>query len=466
MKTIISVLSLSLIVSAAFAQQPVVISVGAGINNPSSSLKEKNYLGNGYNLHGNIFIPFLSKTDSKFALGILAGGMYATSKNLTPDAGDLQAQYTLYNGTLDVAHIQKGGSTSKAFSGSVGVQANFLLNRFTISPSLSGGYYSLKLGGFAEQAAVNVNGTSQTITLLDRGEQTKNGFTFIPQLKTSYAITKAFAVYISASSNIGSKIFSEQSVLEPKGGYNEKNTYEPSQLSAGTMVSKPVSTAYKTLMLHIGGSWSLGRKVKKTSAMPSRLSMTPTTARQTQGKTFGEKVSQGMQPAAAKTTNPLYNDNGTQTTNPLSEQSKLASPGSPIGGIIVKGGKNPGGSLMVTQSGDDGVFEFKALEKGSYSFNLEKRTYTGGRENETADQARPGNPIGGIIVKGGKNPGGGMTNLTVSPDGLIQFDVLEAGDYMFIIQTKQDAEINSNNSRKKKVEKATSGLKDTLKTNV
>ncbi|MBO9595704.1 MAG: hypothetical protein J7599_22570 [Niabella sp.] len=45
------------------------------------------------------------------------------------------------------------------------------------------------------------------------------------------------------------------------------------------------------------------------SSMPARLSMTPTTTRQTQGVTFGEKVSQGMQAAGAanvRTGNRLY----------------------------------------------------------------------------------------------------------------------------------------------------------------
>ncbi|MCW0217080.1 MAG: hypothetical protein OJI67_02045, partial [Prosthecobacter sp.] len=78
--------------------------------------------------------------------------------------------------------------------------------------------------------------------------------------------------------------------------------------------------------------------------------------------------------------------------------------------------------------------------------------------------AKPGNPIGGIIVKGGKNPGGGMTSLMVDDKGTIKFDVLEAGDYKFIIQTLEDPA--QQKGKKKVVEKATSGLKDTLKTNV
>lgn len=46
--------------------------------------------------------------------------------------------------------------------------------------------------------------------------------------------------------------------------------------------------------------------------------------------------------------------------------SAFAMPGTPIGGIIVKGGKNPGGSFRTTQTNQHGEFEFTNLEKGSY----------------------------------------------------------------------------------------------------
>ena len=45
--------------------------------------------------------------------------------------------------------------------------------------------------------------------------------------------------------------------------------------------------------------------------------------------------------------------------------------GEPIGGIIVKGGRNPGGSLRTTQTNENGAFEFNSLEKGSYTFSTE-----------------------------------------------------------------------------------------------
>jgi hypothetical protein len=42
--------------------------------------------------------------------------------------------------------------------------------------------------------------------------------------------------------------------------------------------------------------------------------------------------------------------------------------GTPIGGIIVKGGKNPGGALRTTQTNSYGEFEFTDLEPDTYTF--------------------------------------------------------------------------------------------------
>jgi hypothetical protein len=55
--------------------------------------------------------------------------------------------------------------------------------------------------------------------------------------------------------------------------------------------------------------------------------------------------------------------------------SAFAMPGNPIGGIIVKGGKNPGGSLRTTQTNEHGEFEFTAMEKGTYSISAEVTYY-------------------------------------------------------------------------------------------
>lgn len=55
-------------------------------------------------------------------------------------------------------------------------------------------------------------------------------------------------------------------------------------------------------------------------------------------------------------------------------------PGNPIGGLIIKGGKNPGGNLRTTQSNENGEFEFTDLEPGDYTFTIEQKIFI---EDET-----------------------------------------------------------------------------------
>ncbi|HTE29593.1 MAG TPA: SdrD B-like domain-containing protein [Chryseolinea sp.] len=51
----------------------------------------------------------------------------------------------------------------------------------------------------------------------------------------------------------------------------------------------------------------------------------------------------------------------------------MMRPGQPIGGIVVKGGKNPGGSLRTVQTNDNGEFEFNKLEAGNYIIMVEQK---------------------------------------------------------------------------------------------
>lgn len=55
--------------------------------------------------------------------------------------------------------------------------------------------------------------------------------------------------------------------------------------------------------------------------------------------------------------------------------SSVAMPGTPIGGIIVKGGKNPGGSFRTTQTNENGEFEFSNLKKGNYTISTSMQFY-------------------------------------------------------------------------------------------
>ena len=63
-----------------------------------------------------------------------------------------------------------------------------------------------------------------------------------------------------------------------------------------------------------------------------------------------------------------------------------AAPGGPIGGIIVKGGKNPGGQMLVlTTTGADGSFTIEFAEGGEY-----KLVFEGKSSKESAERVKAG----------------------------------------------------------------------------
>ena len=136
----------------------------------------------------------------------------------------------------------------------------------------------------------------------------------------------------------------------------------------------------------------------------------------------------GGSKAASKTTNPLYEGNGNSGENPLSNPSNAAKPGGPIGGIVVKGGRNPGGQMKII-SDNNGEFTFTNVEAADFKFTIETPETTA----DNGNTGRPGEPIGGIIVKGGRNPGGQMFTTTTNGNGDIEFKNLPAGNYKFTL---------------------------------
>lgn len=183
-----------------------------------------------------------------------------------------------------------------------------------------------------------------------------------------------------------------------------------------------------------------------------------TTARQTQGKTFGEKVAGGLQAAGnsivnqsekvkmkdmtiSKKVDLAVDPNGKSISEKGLKRNAeaMAKPGQPIKGVIVKGGKNPGGSMNLI-SNNNGEILLDNLEIGSYTFQISvpeepqgKSINEKGVKSNVKSMAKPGQPIGGIVVKGGKNPGGNYLNLSVDGNGKFDFEVSEKGNYKLVV---------------------------------
>ncbi|WP_406825151.1 hypothetical protein [Pedobacter sp. KACC 23697] len=98
--------------------------------------------------------------------------------------------------------------------------------------------------------------------------------------------------------------------------------------------------------------------------------------------------------------------------------------GQPIGGIVVKGSKTPEGSTLNFVTNQNGEIEFNNSSNGNYKFII--------MVPSTNPRSRvAGSPIGGIIVKGGKNPGGSLITLITNENGEIELNNLPAGNYKF-----------------------------------
>ncbi|HTN06463.1 hypothetical protein [Agriterribacter sp.] len=71
----------------------------------------------------------------------------------------------------------------------------------------------------------------------------------------------------------------------------------------------------------------------------------------------------------------LIGNSETFSSGGTATSAAFARPGNPIGGIVVKGGKNPGGQMRAVQTNEHGVFEFADMKKGNYSIATEVNYY-------------------------------------------------------------------------------------------
>lgn len=529
MKTTFTISIILISVQIGFAQgNKLSLSLGAGIANASNKNKEMG-MGNGLNLQGEAFVPFYSK-GSDFALGLNVLGNYASLKNPSPDNALVAGQYQIYNGNVSVTS-QKGAASS-SFSGMLGVQASVSFGKINFSPSINSGYLRVKQNGFVQTGNATVNGQNQQLALVKSEAQSTSGLAFKPQLKIGYALNSNLSLFVSPAMWFGPEMNHITSRRVPQGGFNDKNMYEVSQLVNSTWENKVSTSRYNFMEVNFGLALSIGKTkgskgssgaasasyarvmsnsennttAQDSTTTASRLSMTPTTTRQTPNTSFGAKAQ------ANETVNPVYEDKGTQGVNPMAEQkamqgsgttvkqtqgknfgekvagglqaagnsietqsekvtmkdmtiskrvdlavdpngksisekglkrneAAMAKPGQPIKGVIVKGGKNPGGNMNLV-SNNKGEVLLDDLGVGSYTFQIsvpeasqgKSISSKGVKRNEATEVAKPGNPIGGIIVKGGKNPGGNYIVLAADGNGKVDFEVSEQGNYKLIVE--------------------------------
>jgi len=439
---LLTICAMLLVSNASFAQQPVarpgqpikgviikggknpggnmLFSLSGGITEPGTATKEHANLNNGTAFNANVYLPIILK--APITIGFNAGAEYFISNKSYNTTNYPPYGISGQTGTPDVSAKDAGSPKSQGFKTEAGAQANFSVGAITLSPILNAGYFSLQQKAFSITQTGSVNGQNYTYDLYTQPETKTTGFVFIPKLRVAYFPGK-LGFYVEGNYTMGPTVSNEATIFKPRGAAIKDGNYSVDQMIQGRNVPQNNRASYKSFGVNLGISFAFFSKkgydsYKAHSDMASEIKR------------------------LKKSDNPLYKDSGRTGNNPL-YQGLVA--GNPIGGIIVKGGKNPGGNLRTTTTNDKGEFELKGLEAGDYKFTV---TASGNAIVDNPLYNEPGNsgvnvlhealrvagnPIGGIIVKGGKNPGGSFMTITSNEKGEFELKGLETGDYKFTI---------------------------------
>ena len=492
----------------------MLLSFNGGTTLPGSNLENSDILGNGWNVNGNLYVPFwYRKTAGLFhtSIGMNVGFSYFQLKNLSQE-GVTSGYNTLGQAALPLLERENDAATRAGYLGEGGLQANLSFGKITFSPILNIGYLAVQGSESKISQETTLGDQNYTFDLFSQKKEALKSVVLIPKLRISY-FPGRIGLFAEANYTSGGEIKNTTSTFKPNGNPVRENYYDLKQMLAGQNETTETNHKFRAFGLNAGISIPLGGEPAKANINTSRSNIKQQISTDDKGGNTdnpGEPAKANINTSRSNIKNQIsantndsaldsiakaqrvevQDDFNTTRNNREGAQISMVSSGNSTGGIIVKGRKKSGGQLITIVTDEQGSFELKNLEKGVYEFSLTNpskaeaqdfNTVRSNRDNrlvtnpQTGDttaesnssqaigQAQdfntvrsnrergqlvinPGNPIGGIIVKGGKNPGGQMKNFVVDDQGNIRFEVLEAGNYKFIIQTPETTDGNNQNA--------------------
>ena len=492
----------------------MLLSFNGGTTLPGSNLENSDILGNGWNVNGNLYVPFwYRKTAGLFhtSIGMNVGFSYFQLKNVSQE-GVTSGYNTLGQAALPLLERENDAATRAGYLGEGGLQANLSFGKITFSPILNIGYLAFQGSESKISQETTLGDQNYTFDLFSQKKEALKSVVLIPKLRISY-FPGRIGLFAEANYTSGGEIKNTTSTFKPNGNPVRENYYDLKQMLAGQNETTETIHKFRAFGLNAGISIPLGGEPAKANINTSRSNIKQQISTDDKGGNTdnpGEPAKANINTSRSNIKNQIsantndsaldsiakaqrvevQDDFNTTRNNREGAQISMVSSGNSTGGIIVKGRKKSGGQLITIVTDEQGSFELKNLEKGVYEFSLTNpskaeaqdfNTVRSNRDNrlvtnpQTGDttaesnssqaigQAQdfntvrsnrergqlvinPGNPIGGIIVKGGKNPGGQMKNLVVDDQGNIRFEVLEAGNYKFIIQTPETTDGNNQNA--------------------
>ena len=492
----------------------MLLSFNGGTTLPGSNLENSDILGNGWNVNGNLYVPFwYRKTAGLFhtSIGMNVGFSYFQLKNVSQE-GVTSGYNTLGQAALPLLERENDAATRAGYLGEGGLQANLSFGKITFSPILNIGYLAFQGSESKISQETTLGDQNYTFDLFSQKKEALKSVVLIPKLRISY-FPGRIGLFAEANYTSGGEIKNTTSTFKPNGNPVRENYYDLKQMLAGQNETTETIHKFRAFGLNAGISIPLGGEPAKANINTSRSNTKQQISTDDKGGNTdnpGEPAKANINTSRSNIKNQIsantndsaldsiakaqrvevQDDFNTTRNNREGAQISMVSSGNSTGGIIVKGRKKSGGQLITIVTDEQGSFELKNLEKGVYEFSLtnpskaeaqdfnttrsnrDNRLVTNPQTGDTTTESnssqsigqaqdfnttrnnkergqlvtKPGTPIGGIIVKGGKNPGGQMKNFVVDDQGNIRFEVLEAGNYKFIIQTPETTDGNNQNA--------------------
>ncbi|MFT3933987.1 MAG: hypothetical protein QM726_10260 [Chitinophagaceae bacterium] len=367
--------------------------ISGGTTLAAGKTKDSLFIGNGWQVEAGAYLPLFSlpvkaqpHLSKGFSMGIETSINYARQS-----ANGSAAVYTGHFPSQDAAlqpGFEDGTPRASIFQFVAGPKAQLRIGKIYFSPAVLLGYFSLHTNAYTlSQTMVNPkqNTESRYIPFIVATGYSASGFALAPKIELGYQLSPQWAVFGSAAICFGPSITNSFTYWKPKGNGSTADAYSYDQFAAGSAIATTTSSHWRTSSIGLGlrytlikhkrarglqsgaGALSQGASMQikdsGTTTMPNRLSMTPTTARQTQGSNFGEKVASGLQSGAgalSQGASMQIKDSGTTTmpnrlsmTPTTARQTQGNNFGEKVAGGLQSGAGalSQGASLQIKDSG-------------------------------------------------------------------------------------------------------------------
>lgn len=317
----------------------LLLNLGGGIANPNSESQSQNFLGNGFNVNGGLYIPMLSldkgrlvgagQTPHFFTIGPNISGAFSKYKQ----TADGFPTYKVTGQTGDTKPVPALDGNPILFTIETGLHANFSFGKVTISPVLNGAYFNFTQDAFNVKQTNQVNGKEYTFDLYSQQKTQKSGFAFIPKLRVGY-FPGSLGFYLESNYTLGPGISVEQSRLKPLGTGNDKDgSYQLDQLMAGKQVTSERHTPFHNLAVNFGVTYSFRRAAKKAARKAAKQAKAKSDMSSIGANTnpyFQDSNLAGNMDKVATGDNPLHEGSSGVGVNPLFKQDLVYSQNYPV----------------------------------------------------------------------------------------------------------------------------------------